>query len=668
MFSEASVLVQSMGWTLLHSLWQGAVIAAGLWLVLKMIPNARSNVKYHLSLASLALLTVWVAGTWMQQWQLLQAVQVHVTESAANAAPARTYIIATLPQASGSWSWLQPLWPALERAFPWLVGGYLTGLLLMSLRLAAGFTHLYRIRRTGLGRPAQQWLQLLDLLKERLEIDGRVQLFFSSRVQLPMVMGILKPVILLPAASLAQLSPQQLEAILLHELAHIRRNDYLINLVQTVVETILFFNPFVWQLSAIIRREREHCCDDLVLDNAQERLPYATALASLEMARAATPVGALAASGQPRHLLNRIQRIMEMKNNPSNYSRMIAAVLVVTLIACSVVWLTPSFGQSKSKQKEETSSHKEQPATNHPSTSPDDNVTPRTPNAASAGTGRVMHHTDSALRIADAALNSIDMEQIGKTVDEAMKHVDWNEISRAQEKAMKEAGKAMKQAEKAMKSEDWKKLSPAEQREVQAALEEAGRALKELDMDDIRNEVATAMKDVDWTKIQAEVQQSLEEVQRELNDPERRKQIRKEVEKARADVAEAAREARAAALDEAAARREEAREAARAHREEALAERDEVQEHRAEARAHRESVVAVSGSGRVSDYRQMLDQMEADGLIDRDRAFAIAYSNNKLTINGKEQPQAVREKYRSFLDGKHIAIAGSKNNLAIQAD
>lgn len=113
----------------------------------------------------------------------------------------------------------------------------------------------------------------------------------------------------------------------MHELAHIKRNDYLINILQTIVETILFFNPFVWLISAIIRREREHCCDDLVLLHTREPLNYATALAALASYPGNASGLLVAASGQSYPLFHRIKRILEMKKNPFSYSRMVAAIL-----------------------------------------------------------------------------------------------------------------------------------------------------------------------------------------------------------------------------------------------------------------------------------------------------------------------------------------------------
>ena len=217
----------------------------------------------------------------------------------------------------------------------------------MVIRLSTGMLQLFSLRKNGILQPKPEITNLLISLKSRLHYDGPVQLLISMKAQVPMVVGFLKPFILVPAAAMTQLSTEQLETILLHELAHIKRHDYLINILQIVVETVLFFNPFAWLISAIIRREREHCCDDLVLDHTREPLSYATALAALADQPGTGSVFTVAATGQSNHLFNRIKRIMEMKKNPFSYSRMVAAILIITTVTCSIAWLTPAFARAK---------------------------------------------------------------------------------------------------------------------------------------------------------------------------------------------------------------------------------------------------------------------------------------------------------------------------------
>jgi hypothetical protein len=162
---------------------------------------------------------------------------------------------------------------------------WIAGVSMLSLRLLTGWIWVQRLRTRGNAPAADRWQQMAGRLSRRLHIGRAITLLESTLVEVPTVIGWLKPVVLLPASALAALSPQQLEAILAHELAHIRRHDYLVNLLQTLVETVLFYHPAVWWLSRRIRIERENCCDDLAVSLCGDPVAYAHALADLESLR-----------------------------------------------------------------------------------------------------------------------------------------------------------------------------------------------------------------------------------------------------------------------------------------------------------------------------------------------------------------------------------------------
>lgn len=339
------IIIQSLSWSLIYSLGQGFLVFGALWIMLKMVPGCSSAVKYNLSLSAIVILLTWFGITWWQQFQQFTVLKNHEFISSG------TVVLQQwdLDNIHNKSFFVGSFLIAFNRFLPWLTVFYFVGLSLMLLRLCSGFLQLLSLRQKFTASQDINLVNLFYSLKEKLNLDSKVELLISQKARVPMVIGFVKPLVLLPAASVAQLSIEQLETILLHELAHIKRNDYLINILQTIVETILFFNPFVWLISAIIRREREHCCDDLVLVHTREPLNYATALAAL----AAYPGNAsgllVAASGQSYPLFHRIKRILEMKKNPFSYSRMVAAILIISVISCSVVWLTPSFANKKDK-------------------------------------------------------------------------------------------------------------------------------------------------------------------------------------------------------------------------------------------------------------------------------------------------------------------------------
>lgn len=322
--------IYALSWTLLYSLGQGIIVYAGLQLLLKMLADAPARTRYNASLGAIGLLAAWFGLTLWQQLQ--QSAALFTADTAVYHIYWFTEGITTT--ARSSWA---------ERAMPWVGAFYITGLLAMVVRLVSGTLQLAGLRRSASMQADEQLNDLLPVLKQRLNIAQGVRLLQSAQAKVPMVIGILRPIILLPAAITSHLSMAQLETIVLHELAHIKRYDFLINILQTIIETVLFFNPFVWLVSANIRREREFCCDEMVVQHTGTPQVYATALYTLATAEIQSSL-AIAASPSPNYLLNRIKRIMETKKNSFSYSRMIAAVLVVAGIAGSIAWLSPGLG------------------------------------------------------------------------------------------------------------------------------------------------------------------------------------------------------------------------------------------------------------------------------------------------------------------------------------
>ena len=221
-------------------------------------------------------------------------------------------------------------------ALPWLVIAWIFGVFGLSIRLAIGWRDVHRLRR-GVPLPADgAWQALLSRLCDRLHIRSSVKLLESSLVDVPTMIGWLRPVILWPPALLIGLSVEQFEALLAHELAHVRRHDYLVNLVQTAIETLLFYHPAVWWLSRRIRHERECCCDDLAVTACGNRLSYASALATLEELRPPARQLALAADGG--RLLTRIRRILGLPNARRRQSLhwLFGLTLSATLLATGI--------------------------------------------------------------------------------------------------------------------------------------------------------------------------------------------------------------------------------------------------------------------------------------------------------------------------------------------
>ncbi len=287
--------VDAIGWTLLHFLWQGTVLGLFYGVVRPLFPGvaARYRLGMGVLLAMLACPLVTLAYVW----------PAPVTQvSAALALPSLTV------SADASSLGLPSL--TLEAWLPWLVAAWFVGVSAIALRAFAHWRRLSWLLRNAT-IPLADCTDVLAKLCRRFGISARIRLLGSMAIDTPMLVGWLRPVILLPISMLSGFTPQQIELIIAHELGHVRRWDYLANLLQVVIETVLFYHPVVHWVSRDVRDARESCCDDLVLSLAEgSPVVYASALAELEQLRhdGALVAPALAATGGA--LLERIRRIV----------------------------------------------------------------------------------------------------------------------------------------------------------------------------------------------------------------------------------------------------------------------------------------------------------------------------------------------------------------------
>jgi len=237
-------------------------------------------------------------------------------------------VLQSLPQTGAAWV------GHLEPWLPWIVGLWAAGVAFFSLRLLAGWQTIRGLcGAAGCGTDAK-WIERFSRLQARVGVSYPVRLVFSTSAKVPMVIGWLKPVVLVPAGLVAGLSISQLEAILAHELIHIRRHDYLVNLLQNVVETLFFYHPAVAWVSARIRVEREHCCDDVASLACGGTLDYARALAALAESRRAPALGVAATGGS---LVERIRRLAGIQETRGRHGFSSAAGTVLPLAVAVVV-------------------------------------------------------------------------------------------------------------------------------------------------------------------------------------------------------------------------------------------------------------------------------------------------------------------------------------------
>ena len=293
---------QSLGWALIHFSWQAAAIFA-LYLMAEFgLRNVRSHTRYLLALATLcSMFLVFAATLGYEALHNVVASPHPVVTVPVTAFTSQVELLANRPKAL---HWTTVL--------PWLDGVWMLGVIGLSMRSLGGWLWLQRLRRSATQAAPEAIQARFQKVCAKVGIAHVPKLRISQIVPGPMTIGILRTLVLLPASALLALSPEQLEAILAHELAHIRRADYFWNLVQTLAETLFFFHPAVWWLGKRLRDQREQCCDDIAVEVCSDPLVYATALFRLESQRAAGLNLAMALDGHQSQTTfrSRILRIL----------------------------------------------------------------------------------------------------------------------------------------------------------------------------------------------------------------------------------------------------------------------------------------------------------------------------------------------------------------------
>lgn len=305
-------VVKALCSTLLHSLWLGLLLAAVAGLVVICTRRSSALFRYNLLIAVLGVFTVAVLFTFVQSLSTApKGLPVNAeVQIVPNTPPAAS------PLVSGSSNYLNTASVFLNVHAGSVVLIWLLIVMARTLQLLTGLQSLYFLRRRHVSAVSGEWEHRVKELALQLGIKRLVRVAESGIAKVPIVIGHLKPLILIPAGLITALPPEGIEAILVHELAHIRRRDYLINLFISVLEIVFFFNPAVLWIASLIREERENCCDDIAVANTGNKVDYIKALVSCREYQPETPAYAMAFSGRKDHLLGRVKRMLS-NNNPS---------------------------------------------------------------------------------------------------------------------------------------------------------------------------------------------------------------------------------------------------------------------------------------------------------------------------------------------------------------
>lgn len=356
-------LIENIGWTLIHSCWQILLVALLLFFSLRIVKNASGNLRYLAGVSALFLAIALPAATFVsfsadsivKNDTALAENRETTANNTDKAVNKRNEALNDLSDSSETVAFDNKtnLWAfgnlqiragkLFTNLLPYFVGLWLLGVLLFAARFGGGVWRTYRLKTRQIFPVSEEWQRKFDNLCEKTGIRRSIKFLQSEIVKTPMVTGWLKPFVIMPASVFLGLNPIELETIVAHELIHIRRHDYLVNIFQSFVEIVLFFHPLVWWISGEVRRERENACDDEVLElfNGQPLL-YANALANLEdirfRANNLTPPQALAANGG--NLMLRIERIIkkntEIRRARESFWSAIPAFLLISAVLIMV--------------------------------------------------------------------------------------------------------------------------------------------------------------------------------------------------------------------------------------------------------------------------------------------------------------------------------------------
>ncbi len=346
--------IDALGWTLVHSIWQGALIASLVAIIMIMLRKGSAKSRYLVYFSSLILMLGISVATFIKVYDPADASEKIDTAQGVESINEDLFLAAhenSFTEESQFGKAKKAFAGYFERNFPLFVSLWFLGICFFLLKFLGGYAYSQRLKHYRTLEATKYWNRKVLILSHKIGLNKSIRLAESALIKVPMVVGYLKPVILVPLGMLSSLPPQQVEAILTHELAHIYRKDYLFNLIQSVIDILFFYHPAIWWISRNIRMEREHICDDLVIMVNQDSIEYARALASVQEMKSNYPAPAPALARNKYELLNRIHRMMNKPRIiPSFTEGFMSALIILAGIIGMSATAAISFGSEELPQ------------------------------------------------------------------------------------------------------------------------------------------------------------------------------------------------------------------------------------------------------------------------------------------------------------------------------
>lgn len=520
-------IMYSLGMTLLHSLWQILAVYIILRVVLSLLKTNDSRSKYNISAVFMILIFV------------MAIITFSIYENTDNKSESLIFYHLTKANETGNDQVMSyPIPMAQELGIspqktisdylPWFVIAYAGGIIFLSFRLAFGLIYLRRYRYNGILPVSEELEKIFQSLIDKITLNKNVSLIESVLTKVPFVLGYFKPVVVVPAGILLNIPFNQVEAILAHELAHIKRSDYLINIIQSIVELLFFYHPLIYLISKHVRDERENCCDDIALKYCSDSTQYAKALANMESVRMNLSHSAVAFVKKKNSLLKRISRILKPNNMKTKLSDRIFAGIIVVL-GLSTILIMGAAAMNNVPFDEEDAT-KNILSINLSNLYEKDVIL--SDSIIEFDDGKIITHRKNKkgkneeieMKFDNGQLTELKVD--GKKVPESDHHL-YKDVIKTTLADVKDAQDEMAEAQKELAEIDQEEMrreieqAMAEienidfeqiMREVEAGMAQAKAEMAEINIEEIRAEISKAMEEIDIEEIRIEVQEAINSI------------------------------------------------------------------------------------------------------------------------------------------------------------
>lgn len=503
------VITEALGWTIVHALWQGFIVFIALLILLAILKKHSAQIRYFISFSALVVLLGWSVSTFVGGYTYARDKQTLKSELLSqrnyfkNMSQSELQVVDLPLTSSGLKIQTVKVRAWFQRSFPLFLSIWLLGIGIFTIRLLVGLIYTRRLKKRQIFPFEARWMHKIREFVSVLKISRKVKAYQSPRTNSPLTLGFLKPIIIFPVKIFSGLTDKEVEAIIAHELAHIVRNDYLFNIIQSVIEILFFYHPAVWRISAHIRAERENACDDIAINLTGDKLAYARALAHPSVTGQAPST-----SIYPQHnlsigfahkkgsLLERIKRIQKQRAMKTNVSEgLIAACIIISSIFLVSFSLGNQFNEpthpfSQTVQTEEQ------------------NLSSQTPIAA-LPKAQAKAKKDSLLRVVEKNVKVVSTnEKLQKEIEQAIEIALTEKDQSLSAEIMEEINFALKEISEAGIQDAMKKARI----EIKAAMAEINSdSIREeirIDLKEARKEIEQAMKE---SKLSAREKQNMEE-------------------------------------------------------------------------------------------------------------------------------------------------------------